>query len=306
MTAFELTSAAFPAFERSVRAQWAPVLLEPIQGSYERLVVGVAVVGERSFHLELANAVDRLRCLYSADADAVIWAFQVATDNLRNQLASRGREALTDHHAVVSNVTIGSCREAEGESLEGIGECWMRALSSLYREKATVVDAAPAILPAMAGGAGADRLPDLVWNYVSERRSGLAPYFSRYIRDGKRRRKVGRSYEVLIDYAGTRLVANFGTLQAGAITKSVDNIKRRLWDLKVERDGEGSDLAYRAHEMIVQRPDQNDPQVTERQADNLAEALEALKAQADQEELRLRPLASVKEIGEHLLKAEAA
>jgi hypothetical protein len=92
----------------------------------------------------------------------------------------------------------------------------------------------------------------------------------------------------------------------GGIVKSVHLIKRRLWDLKVERDHEHSPMLVRHHEMIVQSPQTDDPQVSTKQLANIKEALEALEAQADQEDLRLRALSSVSEIGEHVLSLEAA
>lgn len=103
-----------------------------------------------------------------------------------------------------------------------------------------------------------------------------------------------------------KLVANFGTLASSNFTASIGRIKTRLWDLKVDRDSEPSVLATRDHEMIVQHPPMNDPQLTEKQVGRLKEALQALEEQADQEEIRLRPLNTVEEIGEHILLREAA
>jgi hypothetical protein len=143
-------------------------------------------------------------------------------------------------------------------------------------------------------------------NYVRERREGFSNYFSSDLREGRRRRLTGRSHEVLIDFGGSRLVANFGTLRASGIARSVNLIKRRLWDLKVERDRDSGNAATRQHEMIVQSPVADDPQVTANQQTYLSDALAALEEQADQEELRLRSLSSVAEIGEHVLRAETA
>ncbi|PBB41816.1 hypothetical protein CK222_21935 [Mesorhizobium sp. WSM3866] len=309
MTDQRLNTAAFPAFKRSVRARWAPVLLEPIAGSYERLVIGVAVVSDDGFHLELANALDRLRCLYSDDAYGAVYAIQLTAEHLRQDLATRALQALTDPKPATSGVVIGESREAEGESLQKIGASWMLTLSSLYREVAQDADeAGPELDEALdgPGESGGDRLPLLVLGYVTERREGLARFFSNDLRGGRKRRTAGRSHEIVIDFSGSRLVANFGTLQAGSIAGSVNLIKRRLWDLKVERDREHSPMLLRQHEMILQAPPKGDPQVSTKQRANINDALEALEAQADQEELRLRALPSVAEIGEHLMRLEAA
>jgi hypothetical protein len=304
-----LTTAAFPAFQQGVRARWAPVLLEPIAGSYERLVIGVAVVGENGFHLELANALDRLRCLYADEAQGALYAIQLTAEHLNHDLSHRALEALTDPKPAISGIVIGDCREAEGESLQAIGSRWMATLSSLYVEKAGHADVLPsAVMEDLDAHTddGSDRLPLLVMDYVRQRRDGYGRFFSPDLQEGRKRRAAGRSHEIVIDFAGSRLVANFGTLRAGGISPSVNVIKRRLWDLKVDRDREPSSLTVRQHEMIVHSPRLNDPQVTTRQYDNVVEALQGLEKQADQESLRLRALNTVAEIGEHVLAAEAA
>jgi hypothetical protein len=72
---------------------------------------------------------------------------------------------------------------------------------------------------------------------------------------------------VFIDFSGSFLVANFGTLLLTNRAQSVDKIKRRLWDLKVDRDKQQESMMIsRTHEMIVQHPAPDDPQITERQA----------------------------------------
>lgn len=300
------TTGAFPSFRNSVRARWAPVLLEPIAGSYERLVIGVAVVGRDGFHLEMANALDRLRCLYSNDAQGAIYAVQLTAEHMRRDLAKRGMVALSDPRSAISGITLGESRDAEGESLEAIGTSWMRALSSLYTAGPEgAVEEDDEIADSQGDGSG-DRLPTLVMDYVGAKRQGYLQFFRADLRENRRRRLTGRSHEVFIDYSGSRLVANFGTLQVGGIVRSVNLIKRRLWDLKVERDRDHSLIALRNHEMILQTPHPGDPQFSTRQHANLNEALQALEEQADQEELRLRTMHTVPEIGEHVLLAEAA
>jgi hypothetical protein len=245
---------SFPAFQRSVRAHWAPVLLAPIAGSYERFVIGVAVVGKDGFHLELANALERLHCLYSDDAHGAIYAVRLTAEQLRHDLSRRALDALTNPSPAISGVSIGQCREAEGESLQSIGSNWMRSLSSLYSQNIAPESLATIPIAESRTDGGSDRLPILVMAYVRERRQGYAKYFSRDLQEGRVRRLAGRSHEVFIDFSGSKIVANFGTLQAGGVSRSVGFIKRRLWDLKVERDREPNGIPVRQHEMLVQSP----------------------------------------------------
>ncbi len=309
MTEVTLTSSDFPSFHESVRARWAPVLLEPISGSYERLVVAVVVVGANGFHIEQANALDRLRCLYASAADGIFWAVEVAGDHLRDELTRRGEDVATGIVPLFTGFHVGEWREAEGQSLTSIGVGWMRALSSLYRADKAIGEVETDFAGSMSeeiSAASLDRLPDLVLDYVSVHQAGLTPYFNQQIRKGQRRRRMGQNFEVMIDFAGSRLVANFGTLRASSLTRSIDNVKHRLWDLKVDRDADKGSIGHRQHEMIVQVPLLSDPQVTKRQGANISEALQALEEQADQEELRFRPMNTVEAIGQHILTTEAA
>ena len=65
-------------------------------------------------------------------------------------------------------------------------------------------------------------------------------------------------------------------------------------------------MALRNYEMILQRPAKDDPQVSDKQQNRLEEALQELEEQADEKHLCLRPLETYQQIGDHVLKAEAA
>lgn len=183
----------------------------------------------------------------------------------------------------------------------------MSALSSLYSSS---VENALSESPVLVGDAAdtlraRDRLPALILHYVRDRRPGLDGFFSEEIREEHMRRRANAS-AIYIDFAGSKIVANFGTLSATHHVASVDRIKRRLWDLKVDRDNEKGGLLQRDHEMIVQHPAKSDPQFSEKQLTRMEEALAALEQQADQEEIRFRPMNTIDQIGDHLLAKEAA
>jgi len=186
----------------------------------------------------------------------------------------------------------------------------MAALSSLYdasvQHDALVVSPGQEVAAVADGLRSGDRLPFLVCDYVRAQKESFSQYFSRDLQEGRARRAKGESHQIVIDFAGPKLVANFGTLRAGSLTSSVHLIKRRLWDLKVERDRETHDAFRRNHELLLHRPAKDDPQVTERQQANISEALKSLEKQADQEELRLLALDSVSAIGQRILKYDVA
>jgi hypothetical protein len=307
LTVLSLLETDFPTTTGFVRAKWAPLLLRPILGSPEQFVIGVAAVNEAEFYLERANSFARLTCLFSGDAGTTILAAQAALDAFEADLSTRALEAMLEYRPILSGVAIGDVGEAEGQSLRSIASTWMASLSSLYSTGSEIGLVSDAIVPADAPEIvrPRDRLPALVLDYVTNKRPGLDKFFSDEIRQQHVRRRSNAS-AVYIDFAGSKIVANFGTLSATHHVASVDRIKRRLWDLKVDRDNERVGLARRDHEMIVQHPSKTDPQFSEKQIDRMEQALAALEQQADQEEIRFRPMNTINQIGEHLLAREAA
>lgn len=310
MTVINLSNSAFPSLRNSERGQWAPIYLNPVRGSEERLVIGVAVIGRQDLapHIETANAIERLHCLYGTHSDIVIQAARIGMAELLIDMQTRGLEALSSPRQVVTSVSVGDIRPGAGRTLEAIGVSWMASLSSLYdidSDRGEMIDDMLTDDEANKRDAGGDRLPKLVLNYVMQQELSFAQYFRADLMASHQTRR--KSHEIIIDYSGPRLTANFGTIRAGRISQSVDLIKRRLWDLKVKRDGDHNLRASTAHqhEMLVQVPPRDDPQITERQLDNLWTAQGALEKQADLEHLRLQTFTSVEQIGERVLRIEA-
>lgn len=276
-------------------------------GSPEQFVIGIAVAGESGVHLERANQLRRLKCIFAEASDMAIAVADTALNVIEADLSKRSMSALTDFKPAISGVLLGDIREAQGISLQQIAVSWMTTMSSLYEQSSALAisdDMAEVLEDTAEVREGGDRLPSLVFEYVRLERPNFSRFFSDEIRTGRQRRR--NAHGVIIDFAGSKLVANFGTLTSSNFTTSVGRIKTRLWDLKVDRDKVSSALAMRDHEMIVHHQSINDPQLGLKQVDRLKEALEALEAQADQEEIRLRPLSTVDEIGKHILHKEAA
>lgn len=306
---FPIETSRFPKLDKGVQAHWAPLVLEPISGSVERLVIGVAAVGEMGFHLEIANSLDRLSCFFGSNAGAIFHAVQLAEKYLVADLAERSLDALREPRSPTTGVYFGECRRGEGHSLQQLAEAWLSSMSSLHDTSRHILNEVGAgqLMQANANETVAiDRLPDMVHDYVASVREGYGKYFSASLRERSKRRPRNNSYTVQIDYAGPKLVANFGTLKATTLTNSVYLIKRRLWDLKVERDREPSTALERRHEMILHRPAEDDPQISHRQAQSIKAALDDLEEQADQEHLRLVAMDSVSAIGDRIMKIEMA
>ena len=296
----------FPQLKTRTKARWAPILISPIMGSVERLVIGVAAVSHDAHHIERANVLRRLQCLYGAEAETIIFAAQAALDELKGDLAHRGIEALTEPRKTFSGISFGPLLEGEANSVEDLCRNWMSSISSLYSASAAELMSTLPTEPPVAEvlTTAADRLPALVLRYVTNIRPGLEPFFNEDVRQQRTRRRSTKVHSVIIDFAGSRLVANFGTLMASHHAASVDKIKRRMFDLIVERDTEAHPLRSRAHEMIIQHPGSEDPQITDRQSATLQEGIDALAEQSRREGIKFVPMTSVAAIGDHVLQVE--
>ncbi|MEH6808568.1 MAG: hypothetical protein V7651_06920 [Hyphomonas oceanitis] len=295
----------FPQKADIQEAQWAPILLEPIEGSYERLVIGVAVLGASDYHIESANALHRLECFYGINAPAIEMAIQMTCEHLKHDIMERGTSAIMLPKLVLSSASLGEVRVAQGASMEVIARSWMKTLSSIYETTATKIPDEKLVQQRLPDRAvkTRDSIPELVLEYVDARNSDVVQNFNRTLIEGHSRRSFKNSHEVVIDYSGKNLFANFGSIEVGKLASSVDKIKRRLWDLKVHRD---NNHRVDAHQMLIHRPPQGSKLGSQRQIDNIEEAVESLEQQADQEEIRLLAFTSVEAIGERLLKVEQA
>lgn len=278
------------------------MFLSPILGSPERFVIAVAAVNDQGFHIESANEIKRLSCLYGKSAETALFAAEVALEELEAALSEQGEAALVEGALVFSGVALGEVSEGEARSLRQIGRTWMSALSSLYRFKPEPIEVSA---EEYQDETPSDRLPTLVLEHVSRVNESLVEYFSEDIRMNRKRRSTSTIAEVSIDFNGSRLVANFATLISSSTARSVDRIKRKMFDLKVRHDGEGGLLPPRKHEMILFTPSRSSPLVNEKQIERVDEALASLKEQADNEGFGFVALQDVPDIGARVLTAES-
>jgi hypothetical protein len=301
----KLTTAQFPQTETLFRGRWAPVFLSPILGSPERFVIAVAAVGETGFHIEAANALKRLECLYGRAAETAMFAAEVALDELYAAISAQGTVALTEGALVFSGVNIGEVSDGEARSPKHLACIWMSALSSLYKFQPVEINSEESQVQNEVG-LSSDRLPILVLDHVNEIAPSLSHYFHEDIRLHRQRRSSSRVARISIDYNGPKLAANFATLHTGTQAQGVDRIKRKMFDLTVRRDDDAKAalLEPRRHEMIIFTPARNSPLLSGKQVERLDEALGDLTEQSEREGFSFIALHDVPDIGQRLLRTE--
>lgn len=261
-------------------------------------MIAVAAADTSDFHIEAANELSRLSALYGTAAETALFATEVALSELEAGLIDQGMQALQSGALVFSGVHLGDVAHGESSSIEQLARTWMGSISSLYR---VPVPKDTKVL-ADEERASNDRLPVLVHEHVRLRHPSLSKYFSDEIKSRKFRR--ARPAGVSIDFSGSKIVANLATLTAGNQAKSVDMIKRKIFDLIIRRDQENQGMFPRDHEMIVFSPNADSPLASDRQVETLREIHEELSEQSLREQVRFVPLSEVPTIGDRLANAE--
>lgn len=302
----DFSASDFPSASGLKPFRWAPIEFSPILDLPERLVVGVSVIGENDFSIKHANSLERLRCLYPDHADEMGRFIVEAIRAFEQVVVSERANAIVDHEFVFLGIRLGKFQETEGFSAADVAQMWLQSVSSLHTNIQTFDLQAPDVVSERYYSNSVDRLPNLVWQCVQAQRPELEKYFSEDVRRGRARRSRLRAHEVQLDYSGSRVVANFGTLPVNSTVASIDTLKRRLWDLKINRDTQEGIMFQRKHELFVQHPAYNDPQVSARQSRSISQAVDELIRQADVESIRLRSFQKVDDMAAELLKHEAA
>ena len=101
---------AFHPRRSQCQATWAPLFIEPVVGSGERLCIGVAVANQNEFLVVPVAALDRLACLYGQEAGAILFASELATKALTEHLARGGLASLADWLPPLEGVFMGQPR----------------------------------------------------------------------------------------------------------------------------------------------------------------------------------------------------
>lgn len=291
---------AFHPRRSQCQATWAPLFIEPVVGSGERLCIGVAVANQNEFLVVPVAALDRLACLYGQEAGAILFASELATKTLTEHLARGGPASLADWLPPVEGIFMGQPRPGAGESISDVARTALMQSASLVEKLADEEETAES---SERAGLSSNRLEKLVREEVMTKRPDFRELF------GRRFRVAENARATRIGFTGNRLVANFGLLVPGQLSGLVSVAKAKLWDLGQLRNGAlNSLLPDHGHEfeLLLHRIKREDPQYSDRQVASVEEAVNELEEEADKVSIRCRPLTSPGEIAAHLLEREAA
>lgn len=291
----------FPVRRSTRKASWAPIYIEPVVGSGERICTAVVAGDDNGFIVVSVPSLDRLSCLYGTQAQALSFANDLALNAIRDWIATRGFIAIEKWSSPVEGVILGASRRGAGESLEDVARTGLLQCASLVEKLAEEDETSEA-------GARTEvstrRLEKLVREAVVEARPELHKRFDQQFRVNERARATR------IGFTGNRLIANFGMLVPGQLAILVNNAKAKLWDLEQLRSGALKGMFPQtgtlSFELLLNRVPRDAPQYSDRQMASVEEAGFELEAEADKVQIRARQMTSPGEIATYVLQQEAA
>ncbi len=305
MSQFDLSE--FPRRREAVSCKWAPILFHPIPLSPERLIIGVLVCDDTRVKVVGATALDRLNCLFGKTANELVAIARLSLQAVEEDIQNRGLEVMLNFTPPMSGLFLGEIRQAEGRSLDEVASHWLEAASSLHEGAHSLRIPQATEVPVLVPHSGSRALTPAklrsdIREYIALKDQSFWSYFSEQAARSSPNVSAARP---ILDYSGRRLAANFGILNTNHFA-TLNGIKRRMWDLSIDKIRSAEDRTQREHEMIVQYPTDGKNGADDKVLAGVKAALKDLEAEADISEIRLRPLTSVKDIAEHLLAVELA
>jgi hypothetical protein len=119
--------------DQSVLCSWAPIYVDPLPGSGQRLTIGVVAANREAYHLGRANRLDRLKQLRGDTTAAMVSAVVSSLDAFEALLAKRGFEALKDPHWLIDCISLGVIQQVSGPSVRDVALLWLSFTSSLHQ-----------------------------------------------------------------------------------------------------------------------------------------------------------------------------
>jgi len=284
----------FPATP-SLRAEWAPIYIEPLEGSGERFVVAVACRGESGGAAKLAIRHAVLRCMYAEQGLQVLGLAELIVESLNDHLSAGG--SIADWMTPATSCHVGPIRLAFGDSLESILNQGIRLTASLAEQ--AEVDPQAAEDAGESSAIQVDRFIQQVKATVRQRVQEFETRFKRTIsvRFGAAPTEIG--------YLGERLAANFDILVPGvALSRKRTRAKAKLLDLQALKDQVDLIGNRNAYELMLWVPPANAPMYSDADMKRSEEVFVELQEIGDKHELRVEKMSSAEQAAARIFSAE--
>lgn len=273
---------------------WAPVYLEPMLGSGERLTIIVAALTSTGDVLvKPAIRKEVIEAMYGFKASSFTNMVDLISSSLKSHLELT--KEFNGWLPPVTGVSVGALRQAASSNATGI----LRQAVSLSSSLSSLLDDENLSTKTRAKTARErDRWSTQLIEAVVREDLQREVFFNRQFSfsDGHRPAKIF----YLSDYAAI----NTGKLFPHNLTELVKDGKAKISDLSMIK--KHSDLFDRStHELIIFRPDDNNPAYSDKNIASIKSAFLALQDLAETYDVRITSVHSVEHAAEIILKTAA-
>jgi len=279
-----------------IKAEWAPLYVEPLHGSGERFVVAVVCcddAGRGDARVAIRPSV--LKCMYGDQGGQVLGLADLAVESFHDHIFSGG--GLGTWTPPSKNCYLGLVRLAYGESLDSILNQGIALTASLSEgipsEPVTDGDESePSSLHV-------DRFLQQIKAVVKERTSEFESRFNRTVtvRAGAEPTSIG--------YLGVNLAANFDVLVPGtALTRRRTRSKAKLLDLQALKDQVDLVGGRAAYELMLWVPSTDSPMYSNADFRRSESVFLELQEIGDKHNLRVEKLSSAEDAAKRIFSAE--
>ena len=276
----------------SYAGQWAPIYLEPMMGSGERLTIAVAAIGV-SGEIEVRQAIRPhvLESMFGPQNAGFSKLIGVVISSLNAHVRTSG--GFAGWKPPMSGVTLGPPRETRSSSIAGLLRQAVSMTASLAAlDLNDIGETEPGELIINATD---DRWPKQFQAEAVRRDARLERFFNQKFSISE------PSKPLSFFFLSEKVAMNTGRLIPGrGLSSYLEHNKARILDLRVAR--EKQHLLERSHfELVVFRPSFDDPTYSLKQIDSLKRSLYTLEEACDEHRVRVTEVQSAAEAAERLL-----
>lgn len=285
---------AFPMAPSGTFA-WAPIFLEPMVGSGERIAFAVAAYcSEQGGFVQRTISEATLQCMYGNQSAAIGGLMAFAVESVQEHFSSG--EPLENWSSPFAGCMLGPVRTALASSAEQAARMGGQLIASLWKSSPLQVQA----LPDPRSTMDTDQWTALIRAEVLGSNPALEARFNHEVRV-----KHGAS-PTRIGYLGERIAANFDALVASNMTIRRQRAKSKLMDLQALRQHDRLLNTRHSYELMLWVPPANSSDYSLHQIDVARSVFLELEEFADRENLRVRDFNDPSRAAAIILHAEAA
>lgn len=279
------------------QALGAPVLIEPVVGSGERICVAVVALGSNGEHRVIQTIRENTaKCMLGEASERFLALVGRSIESLHMHLTNE--KQLNTWIPPFGGVYLGDIQTGHVADLTMM-------LRTTARNHSFLLNMGD-FLAVEESTADESPLSDRWFSMVKDATLSLRPEFSTRF---NRQFKLTKGSQTRFDYAGQDLASNFGRIIPGhGISALVKTAKSKLWDLEALRESTSNDLfpSFKHFELVLFRPLSTDPTYSTKEIERLEEAMLELEETGDRQELRVVGVTTAELAAQRIIQMEAA